>query len=274
MSIKIGHAVMDENGKISGGAAGDQTGKEVATREWYTTSTPWHTVLRANDSTVAKKIAAAMQQACSNNNIGYDQKQRTTLFAAAKAVNFDLSKITTKCETDCSALVAVCINAAGVSVSKDIYTGNMVSAIAATGKFAKLTDSKYLTSDAYLQIGDILVKNGHTLVVLENGSKAGATSSTTTTNKGIPALVDSKGNAVVLKKGSTQTALVKQLQERLIRHKAYSGKVDGDFAGLTDTGVRAFQTARIKEGRDVGCKYNNNKADGKVGGKTWAILWE
>jgi hypothetical protein len=133
MSIKIGHAVHDENGKISGGQAGDQTGKEVVTRDWYKTT--WHTVLRAKDSKVAEKIAQAMKTACDNNNIGYDQKQRTTLFAAAQAVGFDLPKVATKCETDCSALVAVCVNSAGVKVSKDIYTGNMVDALKTTGAF-------------------------------------------------------------------------------------------------------------------------------------------
>lgn len=178
MSIKIGHAVHDENGKISGGQAGDQTGKEVVTRDWYKTT--WHTVLRAKDSKVAEKIAQAMKTACDNNNIGYDQKQRTTLFAAAQTVGFDLSKVATKCETDCSALVAVCVNSAGVKVSKDIYTGNMVDALKATGAFTLYTDSKYLTSDTHLKRGDILVKNGHTAVVLENGSKASATQPETT----------------------------------------------------------------------------------------------
>ena len=35
MAVKIGHASIDERGKISGGKAGDQTGKEVCIRDWY-----------------------------------------------------------------------------------------------------------------------------------------------------------------------------------------------------------------------------------------------
>ena len=35
MSVKIGHASIDERGKARGGAAGDQTGREVYTRNWY-----------------------------------------------------------------------------------------------------------------------------------------------------------------------------------------------------------------------------------------------
>lgn len=119
-----------------------------------------------------------MEQACANDNIGYDQSQRTTLFAQAKACGWDLRKIKTSCETDCSALVAVCVNAAGISVSKDIYTGNEREVLRATGKFVILSESKYRTSDIYLKRGDILLANGHTAVALSNGSKAGADSGT------------------------------------------------------------------------------------------------
>ena len=34
MAVKIGSARIDENGKAHGGAAGDQTGKEVSTQSW------------------------------------------------------------------------------------------------------------------------------------------------------------------------------------------------------------------------------------------------
>ena len=67
---------------------------------------------------------------------------------------------------------------------------------------------------------------------------------------------------------------VKAAQERLLHHGANVGAVDGIFGEKTKAAVIAFQTARIKEGRDVGCRYNGNKADGKIGQLTWAILWE
>lgn len=169
MAVRIGHASIDENGKAHGGAAGDQTGREVCTRDWY--NKPWIAVIRPNDAKVAEKIAKAMEQASANNNIGYDQNQRTTLYTQAKAKNWDLSKITTKCETDCSALVAVCVNAAGVAVSKDIYTGNEKQALLNTGKFKALTDKKYISSGEYLKRGDIMLGSGHTAIVLTNGSK-------------------------------------------------------------------------------------------------------
>ncbi len=67
---------------------------------------------------------------------------------------------------------------------------------------------------------------------------------------------------------------VRMLQERLHYHKANAGKADGVFGSQTEEAVKAFQAARINEGRDVGCRYNGNKPDGKVGDNTWGILWE
>ncbi len=168
MSIKIGHAVSDEQEKTRGGAAGDPTGGEVLFATWY--NKDWENVLRAKDDGVKEKIAAAMEKAVNNNAIGYDQDQRTTLYTQAQKVGFDFSKITAKCECDCSSLVAACIIAAGISVSKDIATGNMVAAIVATGNFDRFTSTDYTRSDKKLRRGDIVQRTGHTFVVLENGS--------------------------------------------------------------------------------------------------------
>lgn len=169
MAVKIGHASIDENGTIRNGKAGDQTARELCIRDWY--NAKWLAVIRPKDGSVAEKIAKAMEQACANEKIGYDQYQRTTLYTAAKAVDWDLSKITTTCECDCSSLVAVCVNAAGVPVSKDIYTGNEQAALVGTGKFEVLTGSSYTGSSTKLKRGDILLSSGHTAVVLSNGSK-------------------------------------------------------------------------------------------------------
>lgn len=165
MSVVIGHASIDERGKASGGKLGDQTGKEVCRRPWYDKG--WNKVIRAKDEDVAKKIAKAMREACKNPNIGYDQGRRETLYGLAKANGWDIAGITEKCATDCSALVAVCVNAAGIKVPASIYTGNEADALKKTGKFDVLTDAKYTRSDAHLKRGDILLKEGsHTAVVL------------------------------------------------------------------------------------------------------------
>ena len=176
MSVLIGHASIDENGKANSGNAGDQTKKEVCTRNWYNKS--WDVVIRAKDAAVAEKMAIACEQACANDKVGYDQYQRNTLYTQALKVNFDLSKITTACECDCSSLMCICAIAAGIPAGA-LYIGgnmrttrNMRTAFKNTGKFEILTDSKYLTGDAYLKRGDILVNEGsHTVMVLSNGAK-------------------------------------------------------------------------------------------------------
>jgi hypothetical protein len=166
MKTKIGHASQDETSKAKGGKAGDQTAKEVTIRDWYLHKNGWTAVLRAKDSNVAEKIAKAMEQACANDNIGYDQSQRTTLFEQAEKLNWNLSKINHKCECDCSSLVAVCVNAAGLQVSKNMYTGNMKEVLLATKAFNVLSDKKYLSKADYLKRGDILIGQGHTAIVL------------------------------------------------------------------------------------------------------------
>lgn len=171
MIVKIGHAASDENGRAKGGKAGDQSGKELLVQDWYLRKPGWTCVFRAKNSKAAEKIAKAMEQACVNNNIGYDQGQRTTLYTQAEKCNFDLSKITEKCECDCSSLVAVCIKAAGIVVSKDMYTGNQKTVIVGTGAFETLSDPKYLAKPDYLERGDILLGPGHTAVVLSSSAK-------------------------------------------------------------------------------------------------------
>lgn len=172
MTVKIGHAHSDENGRASGGIAGDQSSREVIVQDWYLRSSGWTIVFRAKDNKTAEKVAKAMEQACANNNIGYDQGQRTTLYAKAKELKWDLSKIKDKCECDCSSLVAVCINAAGISVNKNMYTGSQKILLEATGKFSVLTDKKYLTKSEHLKRGDILLGPGHTAIVLSDGLSA------------------------------------------------------------------------------------------------------
>ena len=172
MAVKIGSARIDENGNARGGKAGDQTGKEVSTQNWYKHSKGWR-VFRAINPEKAAKIAYDMQAACDNNKIGYDQGQRLTLYNEAKKVGFDCAKVTTKCETDCSALVRVCCAYAGMDLP-NFRTDTEPNVLLKSGYFEEMKGSKYQDSSDYLCRGDILVtkKQGHTVVVLTNGSKS------------------------------------------------------------------------------------------------------
>ena len=170
MSVMIGHAGSNEWGGVYGGNPGDQTGTEVFIRTWY--NRPWNLMFRPKNAIVAEKIAVAMEQACANDNIGYNQNNRTTLYDAAKEKNWDISKITKKVDCDCSSLVAVCCNAAGLSVSKDNWTGAQKDNLMKTGAFTMYSTNQYVAQADYLKRGDILLYEGHhTAIVLSNGSK-------------------------------------------------------------------------------------------------------
>lgn len=179
MISNCGH---DERGKYTGGAAGDQTGTEWEIRSWY--NRPWNCVLRHPDRRVGNMLAELGRAAAKNNLVGYDQGQRGTYWQHLKASNYDPAQITIKCEADCSSGVAANVKAAGYrlgikalqNVSADCYTGNLRVALKAAG-FDVLTASKYLTSDAYLLPGDILLYEGHhTATNLDTGSKAESSS--------------------------------------------------------------------------------------------------
>ena len=248
MAVLIGSARIDERGRISGGSAGDQTGSEVATQNWYLHSKGWR-VLRSIDASQRRKIAAAMRAACKNDNIGYDQGQRNTLYSLAAKVDFDPSKVTAKCETDCSALVRVCCAYAGISV-KDFITSNEAGVLLASGAFRELTGDKYAAQSAYLAEGDILVTKtkGHTVVVLSDGSKVepDATAS-------VVRLSDR-----ILKNGM-EGADVKELQQMLISLGS-NLSVTGEYDDATEIAVRAFQQTH-------GCEV-----DGETGPETLAAL--
>lgn len=174
MSVIFGSARIDERGKAIGGTAGDQTGKEVSTQSWYKHSKGWR-VFRAKSAAARKLIAEAMRRACNNNNIGYDQYQRLTLYDAVKDFGFDPAKATKAVETDCSALVRVCCAYAGITLS-NFVTSNQASALLNSGAFTEMIGTKYTDQEDYLEEGDILVTKtkGHTVVVLTNGDKAEA----------------------------------------------------------------------------------------------------
>lgn len=174
MAIKIGHASNGENGG-TGNVAGDQTGKEVCISTWYSNS--WGTLIRCKDSGKAEKMAQACEAGCKNDKIGYDMDQRNTLNTQAKKVDYNLSKIITACECDCSSFMTVCAQAAGINVPYSSgnapTTSTMKDKFNSTGMFQVLTESKYLTSDKYLKRGDILVRSGkHTIMALEYGAEA------------------------------------------------------------------------------------------------------
>lgn len=159
--VIIGSARGDERGRASGGKAGDNNKKEVSNQNYYLHSKGWYR-LRAYDYQIRQKLADAMQSACDNDNIGYDQNQRLTLYNHIKDKDFNPALATIPCETDCSALVRVCLAYAGIMVG-NFTTSNERNVIMATNKFS----CARITKESELMRGDILVTvtKGHTVIV-------------------------------------------------------------------------------------------------------------
>ena len=247
MAVKIGSARIDENGKAHGGAAGDQTGKEVSTQSWYASNKVW-VLLRAKSAEAREKIACCMQWACDNKHVGYDQYQRDTLYNEAKQYGFDVSKVTKDVETDCSALVRVCVNYAGIPVG-NFRTPTEPSVLMATGAFDKFTDDAHCKQSANPLRGDILVTRtqGHTVVVLSDGANAA---------KERAAYGDGEMplGGRVLSKGSMGNDVV-AMQKALasLGYDLGSYGADGDFGSATEKAVKAFQA---KAGLDQSGQYD------------------
>lgn len=231
---------------------GDQNnGKEVSTENWYLHSKGW-VVLRAKNPEARERIAVAMERACANDDIGYDQSTRLTLFNNVQPFGFDPACTTKKVNTDCSALVRVCVHYAGIEVDNFI-TSNEVSKLMATGAFEKFTDDEHCKSSDHLLRGDILDTRtkGHTVVVLSNGAKS---------SEEIVSIAYKLGDRIL--RNGMDGEDVKELQTMLITLDYDCGAwgADGEFGDATEQAVERFQSAH-------GCMV-----DGEVGPETLAAL--
>lgn len=252
---KLSNSGHDERGQYSNGQAGDQGG-EWTICDWY--QYPWDggwlCVLRYPDAKVRELIAQLAIEAANNNKIGYDQNQRYTYWDQLKAVGYRPANITVACQSDCSAGVIANVKSAGnilgIAALKNLgatYTGNMRSGFAAAG-FQVLTDSKYLTSSAYLVPGDILLNDyDHTCTNLGIGSKSGYSSSASSTQD-------------VGKNNSSLST--KEVQTRLKAVGWTDLAIDGSYGTKTTAAVKEFQ------------KMYNLTVSGNMDSKTEKVLTE
>lgn len=258
MSVILAGARIDERGKATGGAAGDQkqtstndwTG-EVSLCNWYKHSKGW-TVIRAKSDAARLRICENALYAIANPHIGYDQSENRTLYNAVKRCNWDCSKVNKNVETDCAQLVRVCVLYAGIN-TPDFYTANEISVLRSTGAFEILTDKKYTESDKLLKKGDILCTNekGHTVVVVTDGEDAYMDITVNYCQASLP----------ILLQGMTGSA-VRAMQILLLDFGYNLGKdgADGDFGPRTAMALQSFQRA-----------YGMN-ADAVCGKKSWHYL--
>lgn len=173
--ITIAHAVCDERGRTSGGAAGNQTANlyhttgELRFSEWYNPNGGgWDYVIRPKKKATAIAIASAAMSAVRNNRIGYDQSDRESLYDAVQYKNFDPAVVDKPVNCDCSSLVTVCCNYAGIPILRGTYTGNLKERCEAVGYFKIYKSAKYTQCSTYLKDGDILLRVGHHAAIVVN----------------------------------------------------------------------------------------------------------
>lgn len=176
--MKLVHASIAETGGAGwdGKAkAGDQTGKEVCVRSWY--SKPWDIMLRYPDKSIAAKAAAAAVKLANSNLVGYDQSERNTLYNALKAVNFDVDayiKSGKKTETDCSAFVyaVYCCFIPGMRSDGNAPVTSTMKNLFSKWGFVVHTGSKYLSGTDLIN-GDVLVKESAHTAIATDGTAGG-----------------------------------------------------------------------------------------------------
>lgn len=165
--IKIAHARLNEVGQTMNGKPGDQTGNEVVVQALTNKDAKyWEYVLRPLNKTLAKGIVEDAMAIAQNDNIGYDQGYRYTMYEEAKKLNYDFKSISNKCSTDCSQMATTICIANGVKLSPYNWTVTMLENYMVTGKFEKLAYDPKMT---FLP-GDILltVTQRHTAIVVSN----------------------------------------------------------------------------------------------------------
>jgi len=178
-SHMVSNCGSDENGEISGGEPGDQTGKEWCIRAWD--DRPWTCVLRYPDAGIRDDIALLAKESAENDRIGYNQDARGTYWQELKDNGYDPAKITSTCDADCSSGTAAIVKAVGFrnkiealeNTGTGLTTKEMRAAFEKEG-FEVLTDGKYLKSPDWLLPGDIILyENHHVEINLTKGDKAG-----------------------------------------------------------------------------------------------------
>lgn len=233
MAVIIGSARHDENGHITGGSAGDQTGSEVSTQNFYVHSKGWY-VIRAKSDTHANKIAERMRAACANNNIGYDQTGR--LGVITHGID---TKVKTEC--DCSSLVRACVKEATGKDAGNFVTSNEVALLQSTGLFMP---TKTYYSGMTLYTGDILVTKtkGHTVIVTSGASRGSSKSGYTGAFPTLPSRgYFALGDGYKQLTGSATAVEIKRVQNFLNWAVGAGLSADGDYGPKTVAAVKTFQ---------------------------------
>jgi hypothetical protein len=165
MSLLCGWASQSEN-KSKNGKKGDQTGWEVKTGSYYNFGQD--KLIRFRNPARRKKAAKALKKMCNNNNIGYGQDDRSTLYSQCQKIGWDVKRIGEigLCNGDCSELCGCAINFA--------YGKEVVPSAITTATFESYTVSKYPKrfkkvtnlNPSLFKLGDMPLKAGKHIIMV------------------------------------------------------------------------------------------------------------
>lgn len=157
-------ASIGSNGKVSGDLVGDQTGKEVKISEYYEFGQKW--VIRFCSKKRGRKAAEATKMLVRNNNIGYNQRNRKSLYRQCELINWDINRIYQihPCDCDCSLLSVCAINFAyGKSLLPYSLTTYSLPNIVKQYKTKFKRADNAIKSQRFHK-GDLVGKPGHVII--------------------------------------------------------------------------------------------------------------
>lgn len=153
------HASISENGTI-GGAAGDQTGKEVCITDDFNFN--YDTIIRFPE-VLRWRLWNTLVILANNNNIGYSQFNRNSLLKAWKDANYEECEIE-YCNCDCSSFVASGLIMSGLPESAFNHGGNLSTTRTLEVDCASV-GAEIIKEHVPLLDGDILLKTGEHVLV-------------------------------------------------------------------------------------------------------------
>jgi hypothetical protein len=176
--ITFGSARIDERGRISGGKAGDQTGRELSTQGAYIYGGGWDVCIRIKDKVKRQKYIDFIKWACDSKHIGYDQSNRLTLYNELKKLHFSYKHLSKNVECDCSSLVSCGLIVAGfdkinpantTATLEDDIVKKYPNDFSVFSKRYKNGDHTKISK--WWRNGDILNKYGHHVVTVVSGGR-------------------------------------------------------------------------------------------------------
>lgn len=175
-TVTIGEAVCNENGKATGGKAGDQTGRELRFTRLSDNFKFTH-IYRFTDEKAADLCVRKIVKVINSNCCGYSQmlNHRTSLADELIKYNWNVGKMIqsgAKVEADCSSLVACMVKALqakfgqSYNISKNAYSGDLGDLLMHTGKFIRIDVDRVKTGKMSLKKGDILIRPYHHVAIV------------------------------------------------------------------------------------------------------------